>query len=144
MKTGITTMLFFVAGIAIAEPRFVGVVDGMKEGLQFIIKPSDNGSARWLKLGDSIEGYRLSEFLANNETLIAEKAGHQIRWKLKEAKVVSSAPDKAGKAASELIPLEAARKKLADAQERLTKLREERKQALERRRASNNPPPQEK
>jgi len=137
-------MLFFVAGIAFAEPRLVGVVSGLSDATEYLIKPSDDGAVRWLKLGDSIEGFRLTEYLESEETLIVENAGRKGRWKLKESKVVPAVTERAEKKASEIISLEAARKKLADAQERLAKLREERRQALEKHRASKSPPPQQK
>jgi hypothetical protein len=128
MKAALGAFLLIVA-IARAEPVFVGYLATRAEGMHFAVAPSAQEPARWLNLGESAGGYVLSEFRAVDETLMVSKDGKFFALTLKQAKVLT---------ATTTIPpnpLADAQRRLAEMQERLKKLQDERAKALASRRA---------
>ena len=74
-------------GSARTDPEFVGYLSIREKGLLFGVVPSEDAPARWVRLGDTVENYKVAEFKTKDETLILKKEGHELRLKLKASKI---------------------------------------------------------
>jgi hypothetical protein len=130
MKSKIA-LLMLLALSAKAEPAFLGYLNEGGRSI-YAITPSPEAAARWVKIGDMIDGYSVAEFRAKEETLVLKNADQTLLLKLKTSKIRDSAVSdaEAAKAAAKFEALVQARTKLVGAQERLRKLKEEREKLL--------------
>jgi hypothetical protein len=138
MKTYST--LLMLATMVHATPQFVGVLTSPEGGALFAISVSPDRPPQWTKIGATIEGYSVVEYKSKDEVLILKRGELLFALPLKVAKIrdsglgVAFAP--AQRSGEALDELDAARKKLADSQARLSKLREEREKSLGERQAA--------
>ena len=133
-------LLLLLAPFANAEPVFVGFMSTREDGGLYAVKPSAEKPTQWLKIGGTVDGYAVAEYRTTDETLVLKKEGQVWELKLKAPQVRDGASFVADPAVTDaalrLQELDAARKKLGDAQERLAKLRAEREKLLAERRAA--------
>jgi hypothetical protein len=79
-------LLLLMSGLH-AEPVFVGIMTTPSDGTLYSIAPTEKSHTRWVKLGERVSGYLVSEFHAEEEVIVLVKAGREFHVKLRESKV---------------------------------------------------------
>jgi hypothetical protein len=74
-------LLLFVA--VRADPEFVGVLTSKESGKLFVVAPSPGAPARWVKIGDEIDGYFVTESRDGDEVLVLKKGHREFVLRLK-------------------------------------------------------------
>ncbi len=87
MRSLLTSAFLLSAIIARAQPEFVGVLSSKESGTQFAVVETPSSPPTWIKLGDSIGSYIVSEHRIADEVLIFKKDGREFPAKLKESRV---------------------------------------------------------
>lgn len=86
MKRLILLMLFAGWGLR-AEPTFLGVMSTTETGTFFLVGGAETVGPKWLKLGQSFDGYVLSDYREKEESLVLKKDAQQLLLKLRVSKV---------------------------------------------------------
>src|SRR5689334_5679339 len=73
--------------VARCDPAFVGFVTTKESGTLFAVVAAPDSPSRWVKVGDTFEGYSVIEYRAKEEALIVKKGGQSFLLRLKESKV---------------------------------------------------------
>ncbi len=123
MHPKFASLLFLLAVSVRSEPAFVGVLSDQTRGTTYAVIPNAGTAPQWVKVGDTVDGYTVSEYQANDEVLVLKKDAQVLRLPLKTARTADAPMAEPPVTAEQLA---AAKKKMAESQERLKKLREER------------------
>jgi hypothetical protein len=75
-----------------ADPAFVGVLDGAKDGTFFAVSPSEGRPSKWFTLGDTVEGFSITDYKVKDEQLILTKEGRTVVLSLRKSRVRQAAP----------------------------------------------------
>jgi hypothetical protein len=75
-----------------ADPTFVGVLDGAKDGTFFAVSPSEGRPSKWFTLGDTFEGFSITDYRVKDEQLILKKEGQTVVLSLRKSRVREAAP----------------------------------------------------
>jgi len=87
MKLRLVFSLFVGCLIADAEPQFLGLFSSVSSGTRFIVGFESGAPPQWVKLGETVSGYAIVEYLDKDETLLLRKDGRTFSLKLKTPKV---------------------------------------------------------
>ena len=110
MKPRFVLSLFVGCLVAEAEPQFLGLFSSESSGTRFIVGAESGAPPQWVKLGDTVGGYAIVEYIDKDETLLLRKDGRILSLKLRESKVQPT------DLRNQLIPLAAAKQLISSAE----------------------------
>jgi hypothetical protein len=87
MKTRYFAVLLTLLAVARGEPEYVGVLSSNEAGKRFVVTPSVGAAPRWIKIGDEIDGYIVSDSREGDDILVLKKDGHEVALRMKGARV---------------------------------------------------------
>jgi hypothetical protein len=73
--------------LGFSKPILIGFVGGKESGFRFLLKERDESEPQWRHIGQSIEGYLLSDFDIANEVLTLTKEKDVIKLKVERGTI---------------------------------------------------------